>query len=85
MFSFVFGIPRREILDEARRRGILLGGAATTIAEARALDAAGVDFVVAAGFEAGGHRPSFLSPAEDSLVGTMALTAQDASGFSRTM
>jgi nitronate monooxygenase len=38
------------------------------------LDDAGVDLIVATGFEAGGHRPSFLSRAEDSLMGTFALT-----------
>ncbi len=73
VFSFVFGVPRPAILDACRRRGILTIGAATTVAEALALDAAGVDAIVATGFEAGGHRPSFLSRAEDSLMGTMAL------------
>jgi nitronate monooxygenase len=48
-------------------------GAATSIAEAQALEAAGVDAIVASGFEAGGHRPSFLAPAEESLMGTFAL------------
>jgi len=41
-----------------------------------ALDAAGVDAIVASGAEAAGHRVSFLAPAEDSLVGTMALVPQ---------
>ena len=72
-FSFVFGVPRKAILDECRRRGILTIGAATSIAEAQALDAAGVDAIVASGFEAGGHRPSFLARAEDSLMGTFVL------------
>jgi nitronate monooxygenase len=49
-------------------------GAATTLAEAEALDRAGVDVIVATGFEAGGHRPSFLARAEDSLMGTLTLT-----------
>jgi nitronate monooxygenase len=44
-----------------------------SISEARALDEAGVDLIVASGFEAGGHRPSFLGRAEDSLMGTLAL------------
>lgn len=73
VFSFVFGIPRAEILQHCRRRGILTVGAATSIAEAHALEAAGVDAIVASGFEAGGHRPSFLARAEDSLMGTFAL------------
>jgi nitronate monooxygenase len=73
VFSFVFGIPPPAVLAECRRRGIATLGAATSIAEARALDAAGVDLILATGCEAGGHRPSFLARAEDSLVGTLAL------------
>ncbi|QQR46508.1 nitronate monooxygenase [Myxococcus xanthus] len=74
IFSFVFGVPPASVLAECRRKGILTAGAATTLAEAEALDAAGVDLIVATGFEAGGHRPSFLARAEDSLMGTLALT-----------
>lgn len=74
VFSFVFGIPRPQILEECRRRSIVTVGAATSVAEAVALERAGVDVVVATGMEAGGHRPSFLARAEDSLVGSFALT-----------
>lgn len=74
VFSFVFGVPAPAILEACRRRGIVTVGAATTVAEARALDEASVDLIVATGFEAGGHRPSFLARAEDSLMGTLALT-----------
>jgi nitronate monooxygenase len=73
VFSFVFGIPRAAILEECRRLGIVTVGAATSIDEARALAEAGVDVIVATGSEAGGHRPSFLASAEDSLMGTFAL------------
>lgn len=52
-FSFVFGIPSNDILAECRRRGIATMGTATTPKEAAALDAAEVDVIVAAGFEAG--------------------------------
>lgn len=83
VFSFVFGIPSAETLHRARRSSITTAGAATTVDEAQALDHAGVDLIVASGFEAGGHRPSFLRPAEDSLTGTMALTAQISARFSR--
>ncbi len=75
VFSFVFGIPSPDILKECRRRGIVTIGAATTVDEALAVEAAGVDMVLATGFEAGGHRPSFLKPAEDSLYGTLPLVA----------
>ncbi len=73
VFSFVFGIPSAEILKECRRRGIVTLGAATTVEEALANEEAGVDLVLATGFEAGGHRPSFLKRAEDSLHGTLSL------------
>ncbi|MET0546314.1 MAG: nitronate monooxygenase [Caulobacterales bacterium] len=73
VFSFVFGIPSTSILSECRTRGIVTVGAATTLPEAEALDTAGVDCIIASGFEAAGHRPSFLARAEDSLMGTMAL------------
>jgi nitronate monooxygenase len=75
-FSFIYGIPSEQILDEFRRRGIALIGTSTTVNEAIALEQAGVDVIVASGFEAGGHRGSFLQPADDSLTGTMALVPQ---------
>jgi nitronate monooxygenase len=76
VFSFIVGVPPKEILDECRIQGILTMGTATTVAEAMILDQAGVDVIVASGFEAGGHRGSFLLPAEDSLTGTFSLTPQ---------
>ncbi len=51
-------------------------GGASTVDEAVAMEAGGVDMVVASGFEAGGHRPSFLRSAADSLMGTFALVPQ---------
>jgi nitronate monooxygenase len=76
VFSFIYGIPPREILDEAKMREMITMGTATTPDEAVALEQAGVDVVVASGFEAGGHRGSFLRPAEDSLTGTFSLVPQ---------
>ncbi len=73
VFSFIFGIPPREILDECRAKGIITVGTATTPEEAVALEQAGVDAIVASGFEGGGHRGSFLRSAEDSLTGTLSL------------
>jgi nitronate monooxygenase len=75
-FSFIYGVPSKTILDEFRRTEIALIGTATTVDEAIALEQAGVDIIVASGFEAGGHRGSFLQPSEDSLTGTMALVPQ---------
>jgi nitronate monooxygenase len=76
VFSFIYGIPSKQILDEFRRKGVVLIGTATTVDEAVALEQAGVDIIAASGFEAGGHRGSFLQPSEDSLTGTMALVPQ---------
>jgi nitronate monooxygenase len=73
-FSFVFGIPGPDVLARCKKRDIVTIGAATSIAEAEALEDAGIDLIVATGFDAGGHRPSFLARAEDSLMGTFALT-----------
>jgi nitronate monooxygenase len=76
VFSFIYGIPSKQVLDDFRRKGIALIGTATTVDEAIALEQAGVDVIAASGFEAGGHRGSFLQAAEDSLTGTMALVPQ---------
>jgi len=73
VFSFVFGIPSADILEQCRKLEIKTMGAATTLDEALALEAAGVDMIIASGFEAGGHRPSFLSSPEQSITGTFVL------------
>src|SRR4030081_2315502 len=76
VFSFIFGIPPREVLEECRAKSIVTVGTATTPEEGAALQEAGVDAIVASGFEAGGHRSSFLRAAEDSLTGTFSLVPQ---------
>ena len=76
VFSFIFGVPPAHVLDACRSRGIITVGTATTVDEAVAIERAGADVVVASGFEAGGHRASFLQPAEESLTGTFALVPQ---------
>jgi len=54
--------------------GMLVGGAATTIAEAKHLESLGADFVIAQGGEAGGHRGTWLRDPYDAMTGTLALT-----------
>jgi nitronate monooxygenase len=76
VFSFVFGVPAASVLDRCRSAGIVTLGAATTPAEARLLADAGVDMIVATGFEAGGHRVSFLREPEECLTGTLSLVPQ---------
>lgn len=74
--SFVFGVPSSDVVEAAHRQGTKVVGTATTVAEAVALEDGGVDAVVASGMESGGHRVSFLAPAEESLMGTFALVPQ---------
>jgi len=56
--------------------GIRLGGAATSVKEARHLEGLGADFIIAQGGEAGGHRGTFLGPWEQAMTGTLALVRQ---------
>lgn len=76
VFSFVFGIPPAAVMAACKSLGILTMGTATTAEEAKALEAAGVDCIVASGFEAGGHKGSFLRSAEESLTGIFSLVPQ---------
>ncbi|AFK61141.1 2-nitropropane dioxygenase [Advenella kashmirensis WT001] len=54
--SFHFGLPSQEYIDALKNAGIVLMASATTPAEARQIEAAGIDVLVAQGYEAGGHR-----------------------------
>lgn len=73
IFSFTFGIPDRDAIARLKSRGIAILGTATTVDEARALKAAGVDAIVAQGTEAGAHRGTFLGSFESSMVPTLDL------------
>lgn len=74
--SFVYGIPDAAAIDAAHDRGIRVVGTATTVAEAVRIAEGGADAVVATGLEAGGHRVAFDRPAEESLIGGLALIPQ---------
>ncbi len=76
VFSFAFGIPERAVIDAAKSRGCLVAGTACSVAEARKLEAAGVDLIFAQGAEAGGQRGTFGPAHQVSLVGTFALVPQ---------
>jgi nitronate monooxygenase len=71
--SFHFGVPAAERVRALKNAGIVLFGSATSVAEARVLVAAGVDGVIAQGWEAGGHRGTFAPNATDDRLGTLAL------------
>jgi nitronate monooxygenase len=74
--SFHFGLPPKHLLARVRRTGAKIVSSATTVEEAQWLDHAGCDAIIAQGFEAGGHRGTFLRQAVDGQVGTMALVPQ---------
>ncbi|MFC6621002.1 NAD(P)H-dependent flavin oxidoreductase [Novosphingobium panipatense] len=72
--SFHFGLPDAEAVSALHERGVLLLATATNLAEARAIEAAGLDGIIAQGIEAGGHRGMFDPAATDPQLGTVALT-----------
>ena len=74
--SFHFGLPSPELLARVRSWGSKVLSSATTVDEARWLEARGVDAIIAQGFEAGGHRGMFLSDDLTTQVGTLALVPQ---------
>jgi nitronate monooxygenase len=74
--SFHFGLPSAELLARVRTWGSKILSSATTVEEARWLEAHGVDAIIAQGLEAGGHRGIFLSDDLTSQVGTIALLPQ---------
>ncbi|MBV9509989.1 MAG: nitronate monooxygenase, partial [Caulobacteraceae bacterium] len=72
--SFHFGLPGEAAIRALREAGTVLLATATSLAEARVLEAAGMDAIVAQGWEAGGHRGVFDTEAPDDQLGAMALT-----------
>jgi nitronate monooxygenase len=74
--SFHFGLPPKELLAQVKRWGSKVLCSATTVDEARWLEAQGVDAIIAQGVEAGGHRGIFLTDDLSTQVGTFALLPQ---------
>lgn len=74
--SFHFGLPAAPLLADVKALGATVMASATTVDEARWLEAHGVDVIIAQGLEAGGHRGMFLTTDVTTQVGTMALVAQ---------
>jgi len=68
VFSFTFGVPSPAQIAALKKRGIAVSGTATTVVEARRLEQAGVDAIVAQGAEAGAHRGTFAASFEASMV-----------------
>ncbi len=74
--SFHFGLPDQALLDRVKAAGCLVLSSATTVAEARWLEAHGCDAIIAQGYEAGGHRGLFLTDDIATQPGTLALVPQ---------
>ena len=76
VISFHFGLPQSDLLEAAQATGAMILCSATTLAEARWLEAQGVDAIIAQGVEAGGHRGMFLSDDLTTQIGSLALLPQ---------
>jgi len=74
--SFHFGLPPADMMKRIKQSGAVVLSSATTVAEARKLEAAGADAIIAQGLEAGGHRGTFTKGDGAGLIGTMALVPQ---------
>ncbi len=74
--SFHFGLPAPALLERVRGWGARILSTATTVEEARWLEARGVSAIIAQGLEAGGHRGMFLSDNLYGQLGTLALVPQ---------
>ncbi len=74
--SFHFGLPAPDLLGRVKAAGCRVLSSATTAAEARWLEDAGCDAIIAQGYEAGGHRGMFLSEDIATQAGTFALLPQ---------
>lgn len=74
--SFHFGLPPLHMVKALQDVGSVILCSATKVAEARMLNDAGIDAIIAQGWEAGGHPGTFESSFEDFGVGTMALVPQ---------
>ncbi|MCA1570027.1 MAG: nitronate monooxygenase [Chloroflexi bacterium] len=75
-FSFTFGLLPSGAVEELTGRGLFVSGTATTVDEAIALEATGVDAIVAQGSEAGAHRGTLGPDFGAAMIGTMALVPQ---------
>lgn len=74
--SFHFGLPNPDLVERLKRRGIKILSSATTIKEAKWLEARGCDAIIAQGLEAGGHRGMFLETDVATQLGLFALLPQ---------
>ena len=82
VITFHFGVPDPTTVHALHEHDIVIGVSATTVDEARAVERAGCDFVIAQGAEAGGHRGQFDAGMDRTMIGTFALVPQIADAVS---
>ena len=83
VISSIMGLYPEVFVAEMKAQNILWFATVTTVAEARAAEAAGADAIIAQGMEAGGHRGAFVAEdAERGMVGLFALLPQVADAVS---
>ena len=73
VFTWHLGDLPQDYLRRLKSQGVKTGASATCVAEAERLEALGVDFIIAQGTEAGGHRGSYLRNPYEAMTGTLAL------------
>lgn len=73
VLSSHFGSFSSAVIARARAQGTLIAACATNLDDAMKLQQLGVDFVIAQGAEAGGHRGTVAADAHDAMLGTLAL------------
>lgn len=74
VISFHCGLPHQQQLSALRETGALLIASATNLAEAKSIEKAGLDAVIAQGWGAGGHRGIFDPDGPDEQLDTETLT-----------
>ncbi|MGH7415404.1 MAG: NAD(P)H-dependent flavin oxidoreductase [Candidatus Rokuibacteriota bacterium] len=78
VFSIGLGNPEPKLVNRCHEFGIKVMAMVTTVADARTVERAGVDVIVAQGAEAGGHRSTWAKPpsVEFVSIGTLTLVPQ---------
>ena len=74
--SFHLGLAPQTSISALKRAGVITVASVTSVAEGRQAEKSGIDFIIAQGGEAGGHRGTWIGKWEDSMTGTMSLVAQ---------
>ena len=74
--SFHLGLAPQTSINALKRAGVITVASVTSVEEGRKAEKSGIDFIIAQGGEAGGHRGTWIGKWEDSMTGTMSLVAQ---------